>query len=290
MIIDLRRAAGNFAAVAALFTCTLGTAIGQSGTLKFKDFGSGFYVNTGIYASNNATRYDKLAALEVNRLPGGGPKVTVPKPSTSLIAIGIGGYGVSSGITYGGEVNGYIQGATKSNLTDNSTATTANPTGKYELAATPFGVDIMAMVGAILVREKGFVLHPQLGIGYGGMAMRIADGRSKNRNYPVYALDFDDKENVVVWNANLVLDAGLNIDYYFNADKDRARGFKLGIKVGYRAQLASNNVRVNGSTADADPEAVTAGDYKTYTTPSLGSGGPYIKLCIGVGGTGLSKK
>jgi hypothetical protein len=258
----------------ALGLCLPLTALAQSGTFKFTDKGSAFYANVGIYASDNDDRFKKLAMIEKART-NQAENVNVPMTNPNILVVGLGGYGVSSSITFGGELNGYLGAANTYSIA------TTNPS--YNLKAQEMGVDIMATVGAILVREQGFIVHPQIGIGYGGMTNRIKDSRATGRNYPVYATQLNSKENVVVWNGGLVLDGGLNLDYLTGSDNVVAKGFTIGLKVGYRTQLANENIRINGESAESVPAEVTAGKYAKYTLPSLGSGGPYIKLTIGVG-------
>jgi hypothetical protein len=121
-----------------------------------------------------------------------------------------------------------------------------------------------------------------VGLGYGGMSIRISDSRSK-RQYPIYTAE--NQENKYLYNAGFVLDLGIGADFHFSGKSDRAKGFKVGAKIGYRTQFAGDWIDRGDKlrTKDYNGAAITPAIAK------LGSDGVYLKLIIGVGSCGKSK-
>lgn len=242
--------------------------------------GGGFYVSPGIYASNIGSQYDKLGLDDV---PPNNPQqlisrqaVTYPKPSNTLYSIGIGGFGCRSNILFGGEANFYLGSSKSAALVDSNQSPTAVDRN-YTLKSSALGADVLATVGVVAVRKQGLVIAPILGLGYGGMSTVISDSRDL-RQYPLYAPG--NQENKYLYNASFVFDIGLGIDYYMGGDDDKAKGFRLGVKVGYRNQIA-------GDWIDrGDKFATSYNGQALDPIAKLGSNGMYVRLVLGVGSIG----
>jgi hypothetical protein len=197
-----------------------------------------------------------------------------------VLALGIGGYGIRSSIIFGGELNFYL-GSNKSSVLTDSTLNSQAADRTYTLKSNAIGADVMATVGIVALRAGGLVVKPLLGIGYGGMSIRISDSRP-NRQYPIYTSG--NQQNQYLYNAGLVLDFGIGADYHFSGLSERAKGFKVGVKIGYRTQSAGEWVNRG--------DKFRTKDYTGAATPAiakLGSDGVYLKISIGVGSCGKAK-
>ena len=285
------------------------TAQAQINAFKFNQRGGGFNVTVGGFNSNFDKIYDnyrleKVVGNSPDDLLGGPGKFE--KPSNLLPAIGIGGYGVSSSIIFGGELNFY--GGTTASKDYSFTALekplVAEKNRKYTLKTNFMAVDALATFGVIVLSSKHFAIYPLIGVGYGASAVRLRDDKD-NRQYPFYTLvgDNGNKENMFISNQNVVLDFSVNADFYLGGGKsDESKGFKLGVRVGYRNQLASFGYKANYKSIQDNLEdndlAKNPVFYSQYDTKpitseeqifkKLGNSGPYVKLTIGVGN--LKKK
>lgn len=242
--------------------------------------GGGFYVTSGIYASNIGSQYDKLGLDDVAGNDSADlatrDAVSYPKLSNTLYSIGIGGFGCRSNILFGGEANFYL-GSSKSASFVDSRQTAQSIDRNYTLKSSALGADVLGTIGIVAVRKSGLVIAPILGLGYGGMSTVISDSRDQ-RQYPIYAPG--NQENKYLYNASFVFDLGLGVDYYMGGDEDRAKGFRLGVKVGYRNQFA-------GDWIDRGDKFATSYKGQAFEPVSkLGSNGLYVKLVLGIGTIG----
>ena len=267
-----------YAGIAALTLAAGTNSFGQA--FSFKEKGWGFYVNGGGLFSDADKRFDKLGLNEVSigndAQDGTRDDAVYPNPGSSLISFGIGGLGISSGIVYGGEVNFLMSSKKEASYIDSKTAT-GKAGHNYSLSGQNAGVDVIAKIGVIAYQAGGFVIYPTVGVGYGLYGTNLQDSRD-NRYYPFYAGE-GNNENFFISNSNVLFDFALNPEYYVgSSEKDKAKGFKIGLSLGYRVQLASNKYSTNFKSSKAAPYVV--GDYEL---PKLGLSGFYVKLAIGLG-------
>jgi hypothetical protein len=79
-----------------------------------------------------------------------------------------------------------------------------------------------------------------------------------------------------------VYDFGIGAQYMLGAStEDRAKGFSLGLRMGYKLQQASNNILVNEKKVADGLE-----DEDKNKVPKVDLSGFYIKLLIGFGKIG----
>jgi hypothetical protein len=82
------------------------------------------------------------------------------------------------------------------------------------------------------------------------------------------------------------MDFGLGAQYMLGSStEDRAKGFSLGLRVGYKMQLASDDILVNGNKKAKDSFVPT----DNVVLPNMGLSGVYAKLLIGFGRIGESR-
>jgi hypothetical protein len=146
----------------------------------------------------------------------------------------------------------------------------------------------MLDVGFIAFRKRGLVAYPLIGFGYGVSGLWL-QSQSDSRTYPALTsvvTDGDNNlQNMFIWTRNTVLDFGLGAQYMFGAStEDRAKGFSLGLRVGYKTQLGTDNILVN-----ANKNAKDSFPLQSVTLPKIGYSGAYVKLLIGFGRIGESK-
>jgi hypothetical protein len=263
-------------------------AYGQ-GAFKFNNHGGGFNVSVGTQAID----FEKWYGVD-------GLKMNTPQrewkfnnanddtkridsirwgsPGNSLIKLGFQGYGVVSDIILGGEFSVGIGGKKEQNNTY-KTLDSIPETVDYKTYVRPYTAEVLFNVGLVAYRSKGFIAYPLLGIGYGATALRLQDDRP-NRTYPEFtrALTEDDNiQNLIVWQRNIVADLGFGLQYLLgSSSSDKAKGFSIGVRAGYRIQPASSDLQLNSKSVPTN----TIGD------PSLPANGFYVKLLLGFGKIG----
>jgi hypothetical protein len=140
-------------------------------------------------------------------------------------------------------------------------------------------MDVLFNVGFVAVRKRGLVIYPMMGIGYGASGLWLKS-QSTQRIYPrvtdvVTATDRN-LQNIFVWTKSPVLDLGIGAQYMLGAStEDQAKGFSLGIRLGYKMQFATNRILINANKNAADSYD---GD---VNLPKVGYAGPYVRLLIG---------
>ena len=260
--------------VLGLLLCECKVAFGQA--FSMNERGWGFYVNAGYVASNADKRFAALSFGDLaisNQIPETRPNARYPDPGNGLYSVGIGGFGISSGIVYGGEVNGFMSGKKSADLIDN-TITEGTAGYNYTLSCTNYGADILAKIGVVVVQTNAFVLYPTVGIGYGLFGTLLKDSRD-TRYYPSYS-GSGNNEYRYISNNNAVLDFALHPSLFVGkGEKNKAKGFLLGLSLGWRWQIASDSYMASFKNV-------------TYTTdseklPARGLSAFYMKLNIGIG-------
>lgn len=205
------------------------------------------------------------------------------KPATNLTMIGLQSNGFINRFLMGGELNIGAGAATVAEQIRLDSL--KKPVSKYGKTSTrAFSANIIYNFGYLALKKQGFVLIPSLSTGWGVSGMWL-QAENPQRIYPSIAGTLGESnqnlKNIIVWNNNLVLDAGLGMNYYFGeSGPDEARGFNLGLKFGYSMQLAGNNFYVNEfENAKDNPDWIG----KNVQLPRVGNSGFYIKALIGFG-------
>lgn len=221
-------------------------------------------------------------------------RVVYGRPSNSLVTTGFQGFGVVNSLIIGGELNfgyGASAGGDQYDTTITVSGTnTIRTVGPVATTSARFGSgDVLVNVGLVALRKRGLILYPLIGVGYGASGLWL-QSNSATRLYPeaadVVARNDRNLQNMFIWTRNTVLDFGLGLQYMFGAStEDRAKGFSLGLRVGYKTQIASDNILVNGNKNASDSFPV---GYSNPPLPQLGLGGAYVKLLIGFGKVGES--
>ncbi len=196
--------------------------------------------------------------------------------------MGFQGFGLVNSFILGGEMNfglGALQTGSQVDeiykLSDNSfSARNTSATSSRNIA-----MDVLFNVGFVAVRKRGLVIYPMMGIGYGASGLWLKS-QSTQRIYPsvtdvVTATDRN-LQNLFVWTKSPVLDLGIGAQYMLGAStEDQAKGFSLGIRLGYKMQFATNRILINANKNAADSYD---GD---VDLPKVGYAGPYVRLLIG---------
>jgi hypothetical protein len=151
------------------------------------------------------------------------------------------------------------------------------------------GGDALLNLGFVAIRKRGFIAYPMVGIGYGASGLWL-QSQSSERTYPrltKIVTDGDNNlQNMIIWTRNSVLDFGIGAQYMFGAStEDRAKGFSLGLRLGYKMQVKTDNILVNANKKAKDSFT----DAENVSLPKLGYSGAYVKLLIGFGRIGESR-
>lgn len=221
-------------------------------------------------------------------------RVVYGRPGSTLITAGFQGFGVVKSLIIGGELNfGYGASAGgdqyDTTITVSGSLITRTPNPVATTTARFGSGDVLLNVGLVALRKRGLIIYPLIGVGYGASGLWL-QSNSATRLYPeaaeVVSRSDRNLQNMFIWTRSTVLDFGLGMQYMLGAStEDRAKGFSLGIRVGYKTQLATDNVLVNGNKNAADSYPVS---YGNPPLPQLGLGGAYVKLLIGFGRVGES--
>jgi len=267
---------------------------------KLNSSGGGFNVMIGYQGFNGSDFFAKGKPFDCGYReevrsdaadkPASRNKATYTQPSGGVITSGFQGYGVFNSFIIGGEFNTFYGSSSSGTQKDSSYATgfisSFGTTSRYA------GGDALLNIGFVAFRKRGFIAYPMIGVGYGASGLWL-QSQSNQRSYPLLTkvvTDGDDNlQNMIIWTRNTVLDFGIGAQYMLGAStEDRAKGFSLGLRLGYKMQLATDNVLVNANKKAKD--SFTKADYPNgVTIPSIGYSGPYIKLLIGFGRVGESR-
>ncbi len=283
-------------------TCSLTSA--QSNLFKFNTFGRGFHFGVGTYSGKFGDIHKDLkpVSLEGEAFPTNeqfsltsvspgnsanseNPSISLredakfPIPDNRATTLSIGGYGAIGSIMLGADINAFL-GAKKSVSEIDEAKPLADAERNYNLSTRPYAIDGLFNVGYVALRHKGLVVYPMVGIGYGATALRLQDDRSI-KQYPIYGLHGDNVQNSVFWNHSFVYDFGIGTQFYVGkSDDEEAKGFSIGLKLGFRSQVAADAWRINGKAVES-----ANSDFKIRLN-SLGNNGLYVKLLIGFGRLG----
>lgn len=287
-----------------LITLSFQAVKAQTNLFKFNTFGRGFHIGVGTYSgkfgdihknlrdvSLNGVSVPKDEAIFLTSVPWdesvnsdnvsivGRDNASFPIPDNGATTVTIGGFGSIGSILLGSDLNAYL-GAKKTSTSIDRSKPIGVAEREYTLTTRPYAFDGLFNVGYVALRHKGLVVFPMLGIGYGATALRLQDDRGV-KQYPYYGLKNDNVQNSIFWNHSLVYDFSLGTQLYVGkSDDEEAKGFSVGLRLGFRAQADSDAWRINGKSVES------ANSGQTVKLNSLGNSGMYVKLLIGFGRLG----
>jgi len=211
---------------------------------------------------------------------------TYAKPTNTLLTAGFQGLGAFNSILLGGELN-YLFGSKEFGSQTDSIFVQGSffRTGKSETSSRFMGGDAMLDIGFVGLRKRGLIIYPMIGIGYSAIALWLQQTDQVGRRlFPEPAGKYsasENKQNTVFWTSNLAFDFGLGFQYMVGAStEDRAKGFSIGFRTGYKMQLPTDDINVNSDYKSSDAYS------GNVSLPKLGNQGFYIKLLVGFGKIG----
>lgn len=171
----------------------------------------------------------------------------------SFISFGLGNHGVVNGVLIGWELNG---------LTSRETTT---PSGSHKTSlAGGYG---FFNVGYMAYSMDGLDVYPMLGIGGGGLNLKIVSRRTLS-----FQQVMDTPEQAVELNTGgFLLNPALGIDYMLSlsGDEKREGGVIFGLRLGYVLAPLKGAWNLEGLDVSGGPQASAAG--------------PYVRLMVGMG-------
>jgi hypothetical protein len=173
-----------------------------------------------------------------------------PEFDETFLTLGGGGFAIRNRLVIGGEGHALLQ----------SEATTTN--GQYR--AGVFGGYGMFNLGYQVFRAGGFSLYPLVGVGGGGLTLRIRQRA---------VVDFDDvlgdpgrESNLAT--GSLLVGGALGMDWFFGTGSGRG-GFAIGLRGGYNYAPLSSDWHMTGSDVAGGPETDLTG---AWVRISIGGG------------------
>lgn len=271
----------------------IASAVQAQEIFRFNSGGGGFNVQAGVQKLDfsdyfqDGKEFDCGMGQRTRDTVGGVFKSVFNKPSTTVLTWGLQGYGAFNSIILGGEINGFAGASASGTQTD----TYRNPqrTALFGTTTRVAGGDVLLNVGLVAYRKRRLVAYPMVSVGYGASGLWL-QSESDKRAYPklaqVVTSSDNNLQNIFIWTRNVVADFGIGAQYMLGSStEDRAKGFSLGLRVGYKMQLASDDILVNGNKKAKDSFPASA----NVTLPSMGLSGLYAKLLIGFGRIGESR-
>lgn len=270
---------------------------------KTNSFGAGFNFTVGYQTVDidqyftgekigkdnfgNDINFD-IAAVRKNKPSGGGNIRSgsyFSKPANSVYTYGFQGFGAFNSFLLGAELNFALGSKVFGNQYDTIT-TQGFTTRSSSLTSSRFGGgDVMLDIGFVALRKRGLVVYPMIGVGYAGSGLWLTSDSPNQREYPVVAnaaAEDENIQNVFIWTSNVAFDFGLGLQYMFGAStEDRAKGFSLGLRFGYKMQLATDDIDLNWGKNAKDSY-----DTENVSLPKLGNSGMYVKFLLGFGKIG----
>lgn len=178
-----------------------------------------------------------------------------PTFSSNLFSIGLGGHGIINRFILGGEAHGL--------LTSNKNFSLSGRRYKRSLE-TGYA---FFNVGYQIIRHNGFALFPLIGLGGGGMTLRILDKTTSTFD----EILADPGRSATLTTGGILTHASLGLDYLVTTRQTAhlKRGFVLGLRAGYNFAPITGDWHLEASDVDGGPE--------------LRVTGPYARLIIGLG-------
>lgn len=173
--------------------------------------------------------------------------------SNSYISFGLGTHGVINGVLIGWELNG---------LTSRETT---NAASTYRV--TLGGGYGFVNVGYLAYSMEGLDIYPMLGIGGGGVHLRMASRRTLSFPQVVASPD----QAVDLNTGGFLLNPSLGLDYMLSlsGDEKRENGVILGLRLGYVLSPLTGAWKMDQTDVVGGPQASVAG--------------PYVRLTVGLG-------
>ena len=175
--------------------------------------------------------------------------------SENMFAVGGGGHCVISSFVIGGQGSGILARDVSS--------------GDFNLSLkSGYGTFDL---GYIVWSPGHFKIFPMIGVGYGGMELKIVERRPSE---PFDDVLQDPRRNVILKTGGMVLDFSLATTYTvdFSDDEDSEGGFILGMRAGYTLYPFKSDWKMDEISVPEGPE--------------VGITGPYFRVLIGFGGFG----
>lgn len=174
------------------------------------------------------------------------------KLSDKFMSFGGGGHAIMGRLIIGGEGHGLIGKETT--------------TGEYKVSLNA-GCGFFDL-GYMVYSSRGLSLYPLLGIGGGGMSLKIAD-----RQTPTFDEVLENpKRGTELVSGCFLLNLSFGADYLFNLGEGQGEGgLLLGIRAGYTFALVKGEWKIDEATVAGGPE--------------VGVEGPYLRLAVGGGGS-----
>lgn len=222
-------------------TLISGVSHGQSLKGGVRQSGGGGYFMVGSSVIDIKELNSRLEAKQYSKL------------SDKFVSFGGGGHAIMGRLIIGGEGHGLIGKGTA--------------TGDYKVSFNA-GCGFFDL-GYIVYSRRGLSLYPFLGIGGGGMSLKIVD-----RQTPTFdeALE-NPRRGTELASGSMLLNLSIGADYLFNlgGEQDAEGGLLLGIRAGYTFAPIKGEWKTDESTVSGGPE--------------VGVEGPYLRLAIGGGGS-----
>jgi len=177
-----------------------------------------------------------------------------PEFKESFVSLGGGGHAIIGNLIIGGEGEGHIITETTADALKNS----------LEVGYGFFDI------GYVLLSSKNLQVYPLLGIGGGGIGLKIIEKGIS---------DFDQildnpKRMSTISTGGLLMQFCLGADYLlsFNGDEDASGGLVFGIRIGYKFTPVKSGWSMES--------------LEISNGPDLGITGPFIRIMFGGGGLG----
>ena len=184
-----------------------------------------------------------------------------PEFSGHLLSIGGGGHAIVGKLVIGGEGQG-LSGEEKS-VRVNSQPFKSSLSGGFGLFD----------LGYLVYSKNGLNLYPLLGIGGGGITLKIAEDSSPS---------FDDvlshpNRSVELIYGGFVFNLSLGVDYFIKMaqEEEGFGGFVLGLRAGYMLTPFTHNWKMD--------------EHDIGSGPDVGLNGFFIRMTLGGGGMGKKK-
>ncbi len=264
---------------------------------KLNSFGGGFNVIMG-YQSYNSSSYfsektgigDVLTGTRFSEKIRYDDTAVFKQPSSAVLNMGFQGFGVFNSFVLGGELNFNLgspaNGSHRVLAFDSLGKALPSGNKSFTTSSRVLGADFLVNIGFIAVRKRGLIVYPMLGFGY-GLSGILLSSEASNRLYPGIASVVTDSDpnlqNIFIWTKTPVFDFGLGAQYMLGAStEDRAKGFSVGLRMGYKLQPQTNTILANANKNVADGLS----DEDKKLVPNVGLSGFYVKLLIGFGKIG----
>lgn len=196
-----------------------------------------------------------------------------PTPKGGAVVFGGEGYDIYKSFLIGGELN--VALGNKSEATYKNALAINEEDKEFTLATRRVGAAVMVNFGYLAFHKKNFIAYPLVGAGYGVSGHILSDPRSADlvngRDYP-----FTNKiseQNALIYNHNFTYNLGIGTQFFVHKESDdECKGFSVGIRAGYQAQVAGNKYQAN------DQKLENSSSYA-----KSGNGGWFVRLIIGGG-------